>query len=127
MIIKINTSLEIFLNEILGYSGIFTSPTTPCRNKLYITLLEVSLSKLLIAAKCSKKKMPILDDYIDIIYNVDKSFGMFIHADNNSELYFNKSIEEYIKKVDSNSIFNSLIFFVLESDIDEIIEIKKSN
>ena len=57
-----------------------------------------------------KKKMPILDDYIDIIYNVDKSFGMFIHADNNSELYFNKSIEEYIKKVDSNSIFNSLIF-----------------
>ena len=54
--------------------------------------------------------MPILDDYIDIIYNVDKSFGMFIHADNNSELYFNKSIEEYIKKVDSNSIFNSLIF-----------------
>ena len=102
---------NFFLNEILGYSGIFTSPTTSSRNKLYITLLEVSLSKIFIAAKCSKKKkMPILDDYIDIIYNVDKSFGMFIHADNNSELYFNKSIEEYIKKVDSNSIFNSLIF-----------------
>ena len=102
---------NFLLNEILGYSQIFTCPTPPCRNKIYITLLETAIIKLLITARCSKEqRMPTLDDYIDIVYNVDKSNGIFIDVFPGNEFYIKKPVKEIIEKIDSNSIFNSVIF-----------------
>ena len=54
--------------------------------------------------------MPTLDDYIDIVYNVDKSNGIFIDVYPGNEFYIKKPVKEIIEKIDSNSIFNSVIF-----------------
>ena len=54
--------------------------------------------------------MPTLDDYVDIVYNVDKSNGIFIDVFPGNEFYIKKPVKEIIEKIDSNSIFNSVIF-----------------
>ena len=68
-----NTFLEIFLNEILGYSNIFTAPQVSSRNKIYSTIFTSSLCKLILIARCSKEKRTLtLNDFVEVINKIDK-------------------------------------------------------
>lgn len=101
---------NFFINEILSYSQIFTSPNSTSKNKIYLTMLSCFLSKIILVGLASKAKVELnVDNYVDCISKVDKSFGIFIHSDSNGELYINPKVCESLKKFDNN-LFNSLLF-----------------
>ena len=73
-------------------------------------MLSCFLSKIILVGLASKAKVELnVDNYVDCISKVDKSFGIFIHSDSNGELYINPKVCESLKKFDNN-LFNSLLF-----------------
>ena len=102
---------NFFLNEILGYSNIFTAPLASSRNKLYSTIFTASLCKLILVARCSKEKRALtLNDFIEVVNKVDKSSGIFFQFDKDMELIFNPKVLDSLSKIDPQSTFNSTLF-----------------
>ncbi|PPR43041.1 MAG: hypothetical protein CFH30_00337, partial [Alphaproteobacteria bacterium MarineAlpha8_Bin1] len=98
-----------FLNEMLGHAQIFTNEINNCRNRFYLTILCALISKLIIIG-CISEKKKTLDNQIMInaIQKVSKYFGALVLVDRNNEYKFHPEIYSALRKVDKNSVFNSL-------------------
>ena len=97
-----------FLNEILGHAQVFTNETPKCRNRFYITILCAAISKLITTESLSRNNKNKKKILLDSIQKVMKNFGAFVLVDNNQEYELHPEILSALKKVDENSIFNSL-------------------
>ncbi len=98
-----------FLNEILGHAQIFTNELPNCRNRFYLTILCAVISKLITIGIISEKNKKLDNQIlINAIQKVAKNFGAFVIVDSNHEYEFHPEIFSALKKIDKNSIFNSL-------------------
>ncbi len=103
-----NILRNYFLNEILGNAQIFTNQAANCRNRFYLTILYSIISKFITIASLSKKNEYDEKDHLNAIQKVMKYHGLFVRSDANQEFILHPEILLALKKVDKNSVFNSL-------------------
>lgn len=103
-----NILRNYFLNEIIGNAQIFTNQTANCRNRFYLIILCSIISKLITLASLSNKNEYDYKIHLDAIQKVMKYHGFFVRSDTNQEFTLHPEILLALKKVDKNSIFNSL-------------------
>ena len=104
-----NILRNYFLNEMLGHAQIFTNEVDNCRNRFYLTILCALISKLITIGIISEKKKKFDKQImINAIQKVSKYFGAFVLVDRNNEYKFHPEIYSALRKVDKNSVFNSL-------------------
>ena len=98
-----------FLNELLGHAQIFTNEIPNCRNRFYLTILCSVISKLITISFISENNKN-LDKQIMVnaIQKVIKNFGAFVLVDRNHEYELHPEVYSALKRIDRNSVFNSL-------------------
>ena len=105
---KNNILRNYFLNEILGNVQIFTNQTANCRNRFYLIILYSIISKLITIASLSHKNEYDEKIHLNAIQKVMKYHGFFVCSDGNQEFKLHPEILLALKKIDKNSVFNSL-------------------
>ena len=103
-----NILKNYFLNEILGNSQIFTNQTDNCRNRFYLIILYSIISKLITIASLSNNNEYDKKIHLNAVQKVMKYHGFFVCSDGNQEFKLHPEILLALKKVDKNSVFNSL-------------------
>ena len=105
---KNNISRNYFLNEILGNAQIFTNQSANCRNRFYLIILYSIISRLITIASLSHKQEYDEKIHLNAIQKVMKYHGFFVRSDGNQEFKLHPEILLALKKIDKNSVFNSL-------------------
>ena len=105
---KNNILRNYFLNEILGNAQIFTNQTANCRNRFYLIILCSIISRLITISSLSHKNEYDEEIHLNAIQKVMKYHGFFVRSDGNQEFTLHPEILLALKKIDENSVFNSL-------------------
>ena len=94
---------------MLGHAQIFTNEIPNCRNRFYLTILCLVISKLITMSFISENNKN-LDKQIlvNAIQKVIKNFGALVLVDKNHEYELHPEVYSALKRIDRNSVFNSL-------------------